>query len=291
MKQSINNVTIEGIVSEVNIRDIDKGDKKYVAGEVVVKVPMKDGSFNLIPVGFISADKKKDGTPNQNYARLQNLKNFNSIAALGKEEGATKVQIRGASLQENLFLPQGGQDVISTIKINSNFFTKITNEANYNPEASFNATIYVAKMEDEIRNEEETGRLIVTGVLVGYADKAEIVRFIADEKANVDFIKSHWNQGDTVKIGGDLRFTEERVEQEQEVGFAEAETRRFTRRTKEFIIKRGSAAGLDEEESFNSDDIKKSLQERKNRMDAIKNAPQKAPQQTSNTIKSEDYGF
>ena len=38
-------------------------------------------------------------------------------------------------------------------------------------------------------------------------------------------------------------------------------------------------------------DIKKSLQERKNRMDAIKNAPQKAPQQTSNTIKSEDYGF
>ena len=28
MKQSINNVTIEGIVSEVNIRDIDKGDKK-----------------------------------------------------------------------------------------------------------------------------------------------------------------------------------------------------------------------------------------------------------------------
>lgn len=291
MKQSINNVTIEGIVSEVNIRDIDKGDKKYIAGDVIVKVPMKDGSFNMIPVGFISADKKKDGTPNQNYARLQNLKNFNSIAALGKEEGATKVQIRGANLQENLFLPQGAQEVVSTIKINSNFFTKITNEANYNPEASFSVTTCILKMEDEIRNEEETGRLIVTGALIGYADKAEIVRFVVEEKANIDFITSHWKVGDTVRIGGDLRFTEEIVEQEQEVGFGEAETRRFTRRKKEFVIKRGSAEGLDEEEAFNYEEVKKSLKDRVDRMEAIKNAPQQAPQATTTTIKEEDYGF
>lgn len=291
MKQSVNNVTIEGIVSEVNIRDIDKGDKKYIAGDVIVKVPMKDGSFNMIPVGFISADKKKDGTPNQNYARLQNLKNFNSIAALGKEEGATKVQIRGANLQENLFLPQGAQEVVSTIKINSNFFTKITNEANYNPEASFNVTTCILKMEDEVRNEEETGRLIVTGALIGYADKAEIVRFVVEEKANIDFITSHWKIGDTVRIGGDLRFTEEIVEQEQEVGFGEAETRRFTRRRKEFIIKRGSAEGLDEEEAFDYEEVKKSLKDRVDRMEAIKNAPQQAPQTTTTTIKDEDYGF
>lgn len=291
MKQSINNVTIEGIVSEVNIRDIDKGDKKYIAGDVIVKVPMKDGSFNMIPVGFISADKKKDGTPNQNYARLQNLKNFNSIAALGKEEGATKVQIRGANLQENLFLPQGAQEVVSTIKINSNFFTKITNEANYNPEASFNVTTCILKMENEVRNEEETGRLIVTGALIGYADKAEIVRFVVEEKANIDFITSHWKIGDTVRIGGDLRFTEEIVEQEQEVGFGEAETRRFTRRRKEFVIKRGSAEGLDEEEAFDYEEVKKSLKDRVDRMEAIKNAPQQAPQTTTTTIKDEDYGF
>lgn len=291
MKQSINNVTIEGIVSEVNIRDIDKGDKKYIAGDVIVKVPMKDGSFNMIPVGFISADKKKDGTPNQNYARLQNLKNFNSIAALGKEEGATKVQIRGANLQENLFLPQGAQEVVSTIKINSNFFTKITNEANYNPEASFNVTTCILKMENEVRNEEETGRLIVTGALIGYADKAEIVRFVVEEKANIDFITSHWKIGDTVRIGGDLRFTEEIVEQEQEVGFGEAETRRFTRRRKEFVIKRGSAEGLDEEEAFDYEEVKKSLKDRVDRIEAIKNAPQQAPQTTTTTIKDEDYGF
>ena len=282
MKQSVNNVNIEGLVSELNIRDIDKGDKKYIAGTVVVKVPTK--------VDFISADKKKDGTPNQNYARLQSLKTFNSIAALGKEEGATKVQIRGASFQENLFLPQGATDVISTIKINSNFFTKVTNDAYYNPEASFSVTAYIVKMEDEVKNEEETGRFVVTGALVGYADRVDIIRFIADEKANIDFIKTHWKEGDTVRIGGDLKFTEEVVEREEEIGFGEAETRRFTRRTREFVIKRGSAAGLEDEEAYLEEDIKNGLKDRKARMDAIKNAPKQTSQTTSNAS-TNDYGF
>ena len=291
MKQSVNNVNIEGLVSELNIRDIDKGDKKYIAGTVVVKVPTKDGNFNLIPVDFISADVKKDGTPNQNYARLQSLKTFNSIAALGKEEGATKVQIRSAQLQENLFLPQGGSEVISTIKINSNFFTKITNDTNYVPESSFTVTTYIVKMEDEVKNEELTGRLVVTGAVIGYADKVDIIRFVADEKSNIDFIKSHWKEGDTVRIGGDLRFTEEIIEREEEIGFGEAETRRFTRRTKEFVIKRGSAAGLEDEEAYLEEDIRNGLKARKARMDAILNAPKQAPQKSTTSTTSNDYGF
>ena len=60
MKESLNQVDITGIVSEVNIRDIDKGDKKYVAGEIVVRVEEK-GEVSEIPVGFISADKKRMG--------------------------------------------------------------------------------------------------------------------------------------------------------------------------------------------------------------------------------------
>lgn len=291
MKQSVNNVNIEGIVSEINIRDIDKGDKKYITGDIVVKVPAADGTCNMIPVNFISADKKKDGTPNKVYASLQGLKSYNSIAALGDEKGATKVQIRGASLQENMFLPQGGQDVVTTVKINSNFFTRITNEANFKPEATFNATVFIAKMEDEVKNEEETGRLIVTGILIGYADKAEMVRFIAEEEQNVNFIKANWNVGDTVKIGGDLRFTEEVTEVEEEVGFGEAETKRYTRRIKEFIIKRGSAAGLDEEEAFNPDEVRQALMERSQRMEKVKNAPKVQPQATQNTNSSDDYGF
>ena len=77
MKQSVNSVNIEGIVSEIILREIDKtaeGGKKFVAGEVIVQVADAEGKVNMIPVSFISADTKKDGTPNQNYARLMQLK-------------------------------------------------------------------------------------------------------------------------------------------------------------------------------------------------------------------------
>ena len=59
MKQSVNSVNIEGIVSEINLREIDKTQetgKKYVAGEVVVQVADAEGKINMIPVSFISAD-------------------------------------------------------------------------------------------------------------------------------------------------------------------------------------------------------------------------------------------
>ena len=68
MKQGLNQVNIEGIVSEINLREIDKTQeqgKKYVAGNMVVQVTDNDGKVNFIPVDFISANIKKDGTENK----------------------------------------------------------------------------------------------------------------------------------------------------------------------------------------------------------------------------------
>ena len=280
MKESVNNVDIEGIVSEVNLREIEKGDKKYVAGEVVVMVVDKNGVTNMIPVGFISADKKKDGTENKNYARLMQLKDFNSIASAGLE-AATKVQIRGAKLQENLFLPQNGDTVISTLRINSNFFTKV-NDTNYNPNNSFTLTGSILAMTAETRTNadgeaEETGRLIVQMACVGYADKVEVFKLIVENQAHIDFVQANWKVGDTVRVGGMIKFTEENVEREVEVGFGDAETRSYTRRVRELIITRGSAGPLDEEESYSEEDIKAGLAARKQRMAELQSKPEVKP--------------
>ena len=295
MKQSINSVNIEGIVSEINLREIDKTQetgKKYVAGEVVVQVADVEGKINMIPVGFISADTKKDGTPNQNYARLMQLKDYNSIASAGLDN-ATKVQIRNANLTENLFLPQNGTDVISTMKINSNFFTKI-NETNYTPGATFSVSAFILSMDDEIKNidgiEQPTGRLIIQAAVVGYADKVEIFKFIAEKQSYIDFVKANWKVGDTVNIGGNVRFIEENVEVEQEVGFGEAEVRKFTKRVKELIITRGSAGPISEEEAYSEADIKKGLLERKQRMEEVKNKA-KSTRVSSNNTSSNKGGF
>ncbi len=290
MKESLNQVDITGIVSEINIRDIDKGDKKYIAGDVIVKVDDK-GEISNIPVSFISADTKKDGTPNKIYQSLQQLKTFNSIASAG-EEAATKVQIRGAKINENLFMPQNGTDVVSTARISSNFFTKI-NATNFKPESKFRAIIKILQITDEEKMEEgepvPTGRLVIKGALVGYADKVDVIRYVVEDETAINFIKVNYKEGDTVQIGGKVRYTEEEFTQETEVGFGEADTRTFTRRKREFVIKSGSAEPLDEENAFSDEDIKTALAERKERMEKVKQAAQQPkPQATAST---NDFGF
>lgn len=293
MKESLNQIDITGIVSEINIRDIDKGDKKYVAGEVVVRVEEK-GEVSEIPVGFISADKKKDGTANQNYARLQQLKDFNSIASAGIEE-ATRVQIRGAKFTENLFMPQNGQEVLSSTKINSNFFTKI-NATNYRPEAKFRIIGKIIQMSEEQKNVdgelEDTGRLIVRAAIVAYGDKVEVMKFIVENPDSINYIKINWKEGDTVQMGGRIRYTQETVEQEEDVGFGEADVRTYTRRTREFLIERGSAEALDEENSYSDADIKAGLAKRKALMEEVKQkAQQPKPQAQVQTISTDGFTF
>lgn len=296
MKQSVNSVNIEGIVSEIILREIDKtaeGGKKFVAGEVIVQVADIEGKVNMIPVSFISADTKKDGTPNQNYARLMQLKDYNSIASAGLDN-ATKVQIRNANLSENLFFPPNGTDVISTTKINSNFFTKI-NETNYTPGATFSVSAFILSMEDEVKNiegvEEPTGRLVIQAAVVGYADKVEIFKFVAEKQSYIDFVRANWKVGDTVNIGGNVRFIEENVEVEQEVGFGEAEVKKFTKRIKELVITRGSAGPISEEEAYSEADIKKGLLDRKQRMEEVKKKAQTASSSAKSNTSTTKGGF
>ena len=290
MKESLNQVDITGIVSEINIRDIDKGDKKYIAGDVIVRVEEK-GEVSDIPVSFISADIKKDGTPNKLYQNLQQLKTFNSIASAGVE-GATRVQIRGAKINENLFMPQNGTDVVSTARISSNFFTKV-NATNFKPESRFRVTMKVIRISDEEKMKDgepvETGRLIIQGALVGYGDKVDVVKFVVENEQAINFIKVNYKEGDTVQVGGRLRYTEEEYTQTTEVGFGEADTRTFTRRTREFLIERGSAEPLDEENAYSDDDIKAALAERKQRMEKVKEASQQPKPQAAPA--TNDFGF
>ena len=269
MKESVNQVNIEGLINEIRINDIEKNGKKYISGEVVVKVNDKEGLESYIPVSFISADKKANGEPNKIYQNLQALKSFNSIASAGIEK-ADMIQIRGAKLSENIFMPKGSDKVVLSTRITSNFFTRIQKQ-NFSPEATFNTIIYIVKMEPEMKNYEgdmqETGRLLITGALVGYKDKIDLVTFIVENEKNIEFINSHYQVGDTVRIGGKLNFSEETVTVSKEVGFGEAEERTYTKRKRELIVLRGSAGPLEDEQAYQEEDIKKALLERKARIE------------------------
>lgn len=288
MKESVNQVNIEGLINEIRINDIEKNGKKYISGEVIVKVNDKEGLESYIPVSFISADKKANGEPNKIYQNLQALKSFNSIASAGIEK-ADMIQIRGAKLSENIFMPKGSDKVVLSTRITSNFFTRIQKQ-NFSPEATFNTIIYIVKMEPEMKNYEgdmqETGRLLITGALVGYKDKIDLVTFIVENEKNIEFINSHYQVGDTVRVGGKLNFSEETVTVSKEVGFGEAEERTYTKRKRELIILRGSAGPLEDEQAYQEEDIKKALLERKARIEETQ-----AKNQQTQDYSSSKYDF
>lgn len=293
MKESLNQVDITGVVSEISIRDIEKEDKKYICGDVVIKVEEK-GETSYIPVGFISANIKKDGTPNKIYEQLQNLRNYNSIASAG-EEAATKVQIKGARLEENFFVPNGGTEVLSFTKISSNFFNKSTG-IEFNEGTTFRVIGSILKIEEEEKTVEgemqPTGRLVIRAAVVRYGDKVDVVKFIVEDEAAKTFILGNWKEGDTVRIGGRLRYTVETFEKEEEVGFGEADVKTYTRKVRELLVERGSAGALEDELCYDKEDIKKALIERKSRMGKTKEkAEQPKPVQNIAKSSSDDFGF
>lgn len=284
MRQSNNVLNIEGIVSEKNIRDIEKNGKKYICGDVIVEVEMpkknKEGKEEMqvltLPVSFISANTKADGSPNKNYIALQKLNDFDTIASSGREN-ATRVQIRGARIRENSFVAQNDNDteprVIRGIKLESNFFTR-AQDATFVPSASYNTEVFILDMKPESKTDaegvkEETGRLIVTGAVGQWGDTVDVVDFIAEDKPYVDFINQNWKVGDTVQVGGYPKFIVENIEKTIEAGFGEAEVKTYSKRTRELIITRGSREALDDEHSFAQDDIKAAMTKRKAKQDEM----------------------
>lgn len=285
MKESINTVNITGTVQSIDVRHIARKDGKpgeYLAGTVVVKTSDKNGNVCTIPVDFFTSQYKKDGNLSQIYSNLVGMENWNSIESAG-EANATKVDIRGAKIAENLFVPQNSDEVMSSYKITSNFFTRLT--TNMENKNTFTLSGMVVSVAPEIKtnadgDSNETGRLVVMLATVGYNDKVEVIKTYVENPDAVDFIKSNWENGMTIQCGGYFKYTSETVEKKIEMGFGEPEDRSYTRNIKEIIITKGSREPLAEDEGgFNPDDVKKGLAARKDLMaqTLTKSKEKKAP--------------
>ena len=73
---------------------------------------------------------------------------------------------------------------------------------NEDEESTFEVQGVVGKFKDELdRDGNETGRIIVSMVVIGFKGRADVINFIAKDNAK-DFIMAHWNEGDTVTATG-----------------------------------------------------------------------------------------
>lgn len=291
MKQASNEVNIEGILSQVDIRDgvAKKTGKKYLGGNVIVRVITDDGRELEIPVHIFANEKTNDGRDNPAYQGIKDIQNMKSIASVGGDVSqADYILFNKASIRENIFVGRDGQTV-SSAQVNASFANPVRRD-DLRPRATFDNVIVVGGIrEEEDRNGELTGRLVITGIIPQFGDKVDKVDFIVENEAAIKHISNNWKKGDTVRVCGLVNFTYKTVVETIEMGFGEPEIKTHTRSVKEFIITKGSASGFDGDAAYDVDEIAEALQRRQAYISELK-ANVNNPAQAAREQKT-DFGF
>ena len=307
-RKAQNTVRIEGILAEVDLRNVSYSNKvggttEAIAGtiKVLVDQPIDGKLMNLeIPVDVFAIKYKNNGDLNPVYESIEKLKtDYVSIAACGNKEKADKIRITNASFRKNEFYNQNGE-LKSTPRVNASFFSKVTGE--FNPEATFTVELFVSSIAREVDAdgvELDPARLKVQAVVPLYtredanALNIDLFDFVATNPNVINAIESHWEAGKAYKANGKLYFTSKTEKILDEVDFGESRERVRTISVHDIMITGGSETPLDEEESWTIDEIKAGVAARKARLDALKNKSKKTAETSTAAVdkKKADLGF
>ena len=295
MTQAKNEIFIEGILLETNItKDKNKDNKNYVRGEIKVQVDQEiSGQMvtSIIPIRMFAMEKTSKGETNKAYENILKLTtDFVSAATAGSIDGADGIRVSVGkknsmgSIGENLYCPSGSDKVISTIELTCNFFDKVARNA-LKPLATFSVNVVVKSIKEEVKGDEVTGALILTGAIVQYGDRLDMVNFHVKSEAAKNHISTRYNPGQTVNIQGFINYTSNTTFVEEEAGFGDPVFTPRTTYTRELVITSGSIEPFDKERAYNKEELNKAIDERLGRIEEKKKGtPKKA-------VPAESTGF
>ena len=270
MKQSTNEVYIEGFLSEATIVTGTSKGRNWVRGEVKIQVDQKINDeivTSIIPIRMFSMETSIDKAtgqtkPNRNYGTICGIKdNFVSAASAGDPALADGIRISKGSLNENLFTPKGSDKEVSSIEVQSNFINKIP-RASVVPSTRFSVDIAINSIKDEMKGGELTGAIIIKGGIVQYADVLDLIDFKVINAAAQNHIRLNYKTGDTVNLRGYLLFASKTDFVEEEAGFGEAVSIPKTTTIKDLIVTTGSIAPFDVERAFKREELNVALDAR-----------------------------
>lgn len=187
LREALNEVFIEGILKEktLELATIDVQGKKadVIRGELVISD--KENSEHRVRV--FANKLTKEGKENSVYKGLKTVMDeYVSVAEalkLGQTaEAADKVRITKGKIGLNEYYTPNGE-LRSFPIVTTNFVNRVK-DGTYNPKAEFTLEIYFDNILPEIKDNEETGRLIVKGIVPVYGGEVIPLTFIvADEDA------------------------------------------------------------------------------------------------------------
>lgn len=290
---SDNIVYTSGILNELEIVEgVSQKGKAYVRGTASIRVDQEvNGKLEeeIIPFKLFAMKDKSDGSgENSNYKKILGYRDqFISLAAAEDEKDASRVTIPNAKLEENAWFDPKTGVVRSTYQMTTNFINKAKDGDQ--EKATFELSGVVGKMYPETDREgNETGRTIVDFIVITWGSKANKIQLIAEGSA-ADFINTHWEIQDTVRVTGRINMTHKIDTWKEEQGFGEPIVRTRTVSKKELLITGGSPSGLGEDQSYDADSIKQLVSARNEEHKKLAEAPSTTKASTKN--KPVDFGF
>lgn len=235
--ESTNTVKVSGPIVELESREgqTRKGSQ-YLAGKMKVKA----GEDNIIPISFFTTKTKNDGTPNGLYNSIQSVvQDYKTIAEHGPD-AADSVEITSGSLKENTFFSNSG-NFIRGFQIDSVFYNR---KANATPGSEFIVSGEVMKVEPELKDDVPTGAVLLTLLVVGYGNRANLIDFYVPAGKKAEYVQSVYQPGMEVKIDGEIQVIETVEETKEEMAFGDPITN-TKRKTDYKLVVNGGTAPID----------------------------------------------
>lgn len=266
LAQSNNEVVVEGILSEVDLKEAKTDDgREYIRGSIIVSVDQeveKEQEHEDVKIDLIAMKYKKDGNANPAYKSIKDVLLLRRISTDGID-AADRVRVRGIRVEESVYQGQDGNRVF-TWKLQGSFVSKVQGE--FKPRAVFQNEIYLRSIDDEVVNGEETGRLVLKGFAVGFRNRLDLLTYVVGLPKAVDYIRKNWDTDTTVHIEGYVRnrFVNKAAAPAEEAdGFGEAVDFGGSAIQRELVVTRGGVV----DRGWEEDDLRRAAAVREERIE------------------------
>lgn len=271
--QMVNDVVVEGILNEFNLKEsVHQGDN-VIMGEIILLVEQEvykdEGVLALnVPVRFWTREFTRKGNPNSTYIALQDMMaEGRTIASVGYD-AADCIRVTGSSLAMQEYYAPGGSRLISFPAVRGSFINPVR-RGDMSPKAIFDCEVVIAKMRDVLDREGtpvEPRTLEILGVHVGFNEMTDIIPFRTSDPRIINGIESIYAENDPITFFGRLNFSSKNEVYMEEVEIGDPIERERTVRVSELVIRGVSPRDLSSAE-YEMEDIKRCVSERAERLE------------------------
>lgn len=264
LRQADNKVIVEGYVVEhkLEVRDYKRKGKdntEFQDKGITGTVDVRTGENEVQQVRFFTYATNAQGKPNGNfksYSEFMEKVVSQADVASGKGETPSFVRIQG-SLELNEYYGQDGK-LRQNPQIAGTFINMITPLEE--TKATFDVEAIIKSVRDEVKNDEETGRVIISAFVPLY-NKIVPLEFVVGNKG-ADYVRDNFESSSTVNVWGKFTNFRKVTEKVTEGGFGEDKVEEKVEYLRELEITGGAVYDEDDKRSFSAEAVRPALQAR-----------------------------